>query len=122
VLRDLDRSRARAFASGDSAGLTDVYLRGSTVLRRDRAVLDAYARRGLTVRGARLRLLDVRVCAEADTRVALRVVDRLRPVRVRAAGATSARPLPRDHPTLHRVQLVRTTAGWRIAAVRSLSG
>ena len=121
VLHDLDRSRARAFAAGEPRGLDAVYVRGSPVLRHDRAVLDAYARRGLTVRGARLRLLDVRVRAASADRVALRVVDRLGPAVVGSGGGV-ARPLPRDHPTLHRLRLLRTPAGWRIAAVRTLSG
>ncbi len=122
VLADLDRSRARAFAAGDAAALTEVYVRGSTVLRRDRAVLAAYARRGLTVRGAGLRLLEVRVGAASAGRVVLRVVDRLGPARVRRGAERWSRSLPRDHPTLHRLGLVRTAAGWRIAQVRSLSG
>ena len=89
VLHDLDRSRARAFAAGEPGGLAAVYVRGSPVLRHDRAVLGAYARRGLTVQGARLRLLDVRVRAASADRVALRVVDRLGPAVVGGSGGVT---------------------------------
>ena len=121
MLRRLDDARAAAFASGRPAALAHSYLPGSGVLRRDRAVLDAYARRGLRVHGADLRLLRVRVLARGHRRVVLRVVDRLGPATVTArAGAALA--LPRDHPTVHRLVLRRTDPGWRIAGVRALTG
>lgn len=121
VLGELDRRRERAFAAGDPEALTGSYVPGSRVLARDRATLTAYARRGLTVEGAGLRLLDVRVQHASAHRATLLVVDRLA-----AASATTASgevlTLPRDRPTAHLVTLLHTGRGWRITSVRSPSG
>ena len=106
VLQQLDRRRAHAFAAGDAAALSTVYEPGSAVLARDRAVLAAYAGRGLVVHGATLRLLDLRAHRVGAGTVVLRVVDRMRTATART-GDRAAVVLPRDRPTVHRLVLHR---------------
>ncbi len=121
VLIRLDRRRERAFEVGRAGLLSRVYEAGSAALRRDRAVLRAYARRELTVTRARTEWLDVDLRRRAGRLTVLRVVDRLG-----AAGARTRSgrlvPLPRDRPTTHRIVLRRGADGWLLADVRALSG
>jgi hypothetical protein len=120
VLQRLLRHRAAAYASGDPAALSDVFVRGSPVLRRDQALLRAWSRRSLTVRGAVVLVRSVHVLAARPGRVVVRSVDRLGPVA--AAWGNRIVALPRDQPSRHRIVLVRRDEAWRIAAVQALSG
>jgi len=77
LLRELDRRRSAAFASGDQDALTGVYLPGSAARERDAATLGALAARGLAARGLRLEVRSVMVAQVRQGRVVLHVADRL---------------------------------------------
>ncbi len=117
MLALLDRRRAQAYAAAESGLLRAVYVRGSPMLRRDRAVLAAYAARDLRVRGLRMRVESVRVHRSGRRRVVLRVRDRVAGGVV--VGRRIHRPLASDLPSTRLITLRRGAAGgWRIAAVR----
>lgn len=125
VLTRLDRARAEAFHRLRPGPLRDVYARGSTLARHDRAVLAAYRARGVRLSPVRLDVTALRVTssasAAASLRVSLRVVECLAPTTaVLSDGDRVA--LPADAPTRRALRLVRTADGWRIAAVRRLAG
>jgi hypothetical protein len=115
-LGELDAVRAQAFASGDPAGLGEVYVRSSRGAAADARTIRAYRRRGGRVLGAELRVLSCRVLADTRTRARLDVVDRLGPAQVLWSDGTST-ALPQDEPTRRIVTLVRTDEGWRIVRV-----
>ncbi|MBC7633347.1 hypothetical protein [Aeromicrobium sp.] len=113
-LTDLDEVRAEAFATADSGLLREVYVRGSSGLKVDAAMIAAYHRRGARVLDADMRVLSCRVLRASSSRARLDVVDRLAQARVQwDDGSTTA--LPRDQPSRRVVTLVRTSDGWRIA-------
>jgi hypothetical protein len=122
VLDGLDQRRASAWRRADPTALAGVFLAGSDLLRRDRADLRAYLRRGWRVAGVRTsyRVVGARPSAGADAVVRLAVVDRLlrRPTAVSVTGG-HRRLLPRDRWARHTVVLRRVGPGWRIAAIRS---
>lgn len=121
VLTRLLARRAAAYAAGAPARLATVYVPGSGVLRRDSAVLQAWVRRGFSVEGATVRVRSAELVRRGPRSVVLRTVDRLdRPRAVGAAGGT--RWLPRDRFSAHRIALVHTVDGWRIATIRARSG
>ena len=116
VVRDLMQRRAAAYARGRPAEFAGVYRTGSMAMAADRALLRSWTARDLRVDGALVRVAAVRPLHRSPGRVVLRVVHRLgSAVAVRSDGARRA--LPRDRPQAHRVVLVRTADGWRIAAV-----
>jgi hypothetical protein len=118
VLHGLDRHRTRAYAQGDPALLSRVYLPGTRVLAADRRMLAAWIDRGATVSGVRLRVLRAdRLGRTVGAGARLRVVDRLGPAVAHLPDGRQ-RALPRDRPTERVVVLVRTRHGWRIAASR----
>jgi hypothetical protein len=117
ILRAWDARRALAWAHGDPHLLRAFYTRGSVAGRHDRAMLRAWAARGLVVRGLRTQLLSVRPLAHTEWSWTLVVTDRL--VGGLAVGAGVRRPLPRDQATTRTVRLVRVHGGWRVAAVWS---
>jgi hypothetical protein len=115
VLGGLDQSRAAAFATADPGRLTSVYATRHAA-EADTAAVTSYRQRGVRVVGAVMHRRSCGVVSRSAGRVELDVVDRLGPaVAVRRSGLAS--PLPRDLPTRHQIVLVRTPAGWRIAAV-----
>ena len=109
VLRAWDGRRARAWARGDLRALRGLYVRGSTVGRRDVAMLTAWTGRGLRVRGMRMQLL-------AERRVEVVVTDRL--AHAVAVGRGTRLPLPRDAASTRTVVLRRLAGEWRVAVVR----
>lgn len=116
VVRELMQRRADAYARGSPAALVGVHRAGSASLTADRALLRSWSARGLRVNDAVVRVAGVRPLHRRAGRVVLRVVHRLgAAVAVGHDGARRA--LPRDRPQAHRVVLVRTAGGWRIAAV-----
>jgi hypothetical protein len=120
VLGGLDLSRAAAFATGDAGRLASVYVTGQAA-EPDAAAVTSYRERGVRVIGAVMHRRSCDVVSRSADRIELDVVDRLGPaVAVRQSGLAS--PLPRDLPTRHQIVLVRTTAGWRIAAVTGAAG
>ncbi|NYD42204.1 hypothetical protein [Nocardioides panaciterrulae] len=131
ALHAWDRRRARAWARGDVAGLRALYVAGSRAGAHDAAMLRAWVRRGLRVRGMETQLLRVRVRGHAADRLALMVTDRLTgavAVGGGRGGASPSRggpgpppapmPLPVDAPSTRRVVLVRQAGAWRVASVR----
>jgi hypothetical protein len=121
VLAGLDRRRARAYAAADLHRLAGVYVAGSAALRRDRALLRRYTRRGLRVLGLRMSFAGISAERVAADRVALRVRDRVADGVV--VGARTRRRLPTDDPDSRVVTLQRVPGdGWRIAAVRDAAG
>lgn len=116
VLRDWDRSRARAWAAGDVAGLRALYVPGSAAGKRDAAMLRAWLRRGLRVEGLAMQVLAVELRRRTDRRIVLVVTDRL-------AGAVGVRPrsgervaLPRDGPSTRRLVFTRSGDQWLLAS------
>ena len=113
-LAALDEHRAQAFAEADVARLDRVYADDAAARRQDASTIRQYARRDGRVVGARLRVLSCRVVRESPRTTVLDVVDVLAPSHVRW-GDDTVTSLPSDLPTRHRVMLVRTADGWRIA-------
>jgi hypothetical protein len=118
VLRRWDRARGRAFADGDPAALSKLYVDGSAAGTADLRLLRAYLRRGLRVEGMRMQLLRVEVLHDDPARLRLRVTDRL--TGAVAVGRGTRLELPRDAASTRVVELRRPAAGaqWRVAEVR----
>ena len=116
LLRVWDAQRAGAWARGDPRMLRRLYTPGSAAGRHDRAMLRAWADRGLVVRGLRTQLLSVDVLRRTSSTWTLLVTDRL--VGGTAVGAGVRRALPRDEPTTRRVTLRSVAGEWRVASVR----
>jgi hypothetical protein len=112
VLRDWDRRRAGAWASGDVAGLRSLYVARSTAGERDATRLARWLDQGLRVRRLETQVLRVRVLAERRDRLVLAVTDRI----ARAEVASGLR-LPGDGPSTWRITLRRVAGAWRVAAV-----
>lgn len=116
VLAAWDRSRAGAWRTGDPAALDRLYAPGSAAGAADRALLAAYAERGLRVTGLRMqRAAVVVLIAEAD-RTVLRVTDRV--VGATATGRGGRAALPRDGWSMRTVVLARVGEEWRVVEVR----
>jgi hypothetical protein len=93
VLAALDTARSRAFAAGDEAALSAVYLPTSPAGRRDAAELARLAGAGVRAAGLRLDTTSVRLVGRSPGRVQLRVTDVLPAYRlVDARGRVVARP------------------------------
>jgi hypothetical protein len=121
LLRELDATRAQAFALGDRAALRTVYVNESPAHRRDAEGLRRLVRAGLRVRG--LRLTDIRVTdarQRSDGEVVLRVSDRMAPYDVVTASGEVRRHEPGRGRAAWRVTLARggPAAAWRIRDVQ----
>ena len=93
VLAALDAARSLAFAAGDEAALSAVYLPASPAGRRDAAELARLAGAGVRAAGLRLDTTSVRLVGRAPGRVQLSVTDVLGAYRlVDARGRVVARP------------------------------
>lgn len=118
VVRQLDRERSAAFATGDAARLRQLYPGGSALLRDDLAALADLRRRGARARGLLHVVLDVRPVAVGQGRAELQVRESLSAYTLVDAGG---RVLER-HTAGPAVDLVMTLAGaartWRIVLVR----
>ncbi len=115
LLREWDRRRSQAWAHGDAAALTDLYTRASRTGRHDRAMLAAYAARGLRVAGLRTQVLDASLRAWTPERVTLEVTDRV--VGAQAVGRGVRISLPRDRPSTRVISLRRVSGAWRVEEV-----
>lgn len=120
VLHDWDRRRAAAWTRSDAAALRALYTRGSAAGARDVAMLRAWSRRGLAVRGLATQVLGVRVLGRDPSRWVLAVTDRV--TRAVAVGSGVRRRLPADRPSTWRLVLRRTDGEWRVASVRRRAG
>jgi hypothetical protein len=116
VLRAWDARRAEAWARGDARLLVAIYTPGSVAGRHDRAMLHAWAVRGLAVRDLRTQLLAVRVLQQTRSAWTLLVTDRL--AGGVAVGRGPSRTLPRDEASTRTVRLRWVDGGWRVASVR----
>ena len=117
VLHAWDQRRAEAWARGDPRLLRPLYTRGSVAGRNDRAMLRAWAARGLVVQDLRTQLLGVRELAHTATTWTLQVTDRL--AGGVAVGPGVRRPLPRDQATTRTLWLQLVDGAWLVAAVRA---
>ncbi len=115
LLRAWDRRRSQAWADGDAAALTDLYTRASRTGRHDRAMLAAYAARGLRVTGLRTQVLDASLRSWAPGRVTLEVTDRV--VGAHAVGRGVRISLPQDRPSTRVISLRRVSGAWRVEEV-----
>lgn len=115
VLADWDRRRAAAYAAGDAASLRRLYTRGSRAGRRDVAVLEEYADRGLRVVGLRTQVLAVEVLVRRPERLVLAVTDRL--AGAVAVGERREVALPRGRPVQRTITLRRQEGTWLVARV-----
>jgi len=116
VLRDWDRRRAAAWASGDAGALATLYVRGASAGDADVAMLTAWTARGLAVDDLTTQLLAVHVRARGPSRWVLRVRDRV--TGAVAAGAGRAEPLPAGTTSERDVVLRRVGGAWLVASVR----
>lgn len=80
-------------------------------------MLRDYIRRGLTVRGMRMQVLEATVLSRGPDRYRLRVTDRLVGA-VAVGGGVSVR-LPRDRASTRLITLTRASPGaaWQVASV-----
>jgi len=115
VLHAWDRRRAEAWARGDPRLLRPLYTPGSVAGRHDRAMLRAWARRGLVVQDLQTQLLSVRELAHSSSTWTLQVTDRL--AGGVAVGHGVRRPLPGDLATTRTLWLRRVDGAWLVAAV-----
>ena len=115
MLRAWDHRRSRAWAVGDAAVLTNLYTRASRTGHHDRAMLVAYAARGLRVTGLRTQVLDASLRSWAPGRVTLEVTDRV--VGAHAVGRGVRIALPRDRPSTRVISLRRVSGEWRVQEV-----
>ena len=116
VLHAWDDRRAAAYARGDPAALRRLYVRGSRAGVRDLRVLQAYAERGLVVRGLQTQLLALRVLDASSGVMRVEVTDRR--VGGLAVGRSLRVALPRDAPSSRVVELRRRAGSWRVGAVQ----
>lgn len=121
MLHRLDRVREAAYDRRRPGLLSRVYAPRSALLRHDRAVLTAYRERDVRLGPVRLDVSALRVIRRSRGSVVVRVVERLAPTTaVLPDGARVA--LPADAPTRRSLRLVRTPAGWLLAAAHRLAG
>ncbi len=122
VLRDWDRARAAAWASGDLAALGALYVPGAAAGRADVAMLRKWTERGLRVEGMEMQVLEIALHSQGARRLVLVVRDRL-------VGAVAVRPggddriaLPRDGASTRRLVFVKPGDQWLLASAREQEG
>lgn len=113
-LAALDRVRATAFASADSALLARVYEPDSVLQEVDARTIASYRARGGRVVGALLQISQCREVERTAAVIRLDVVDALGPAVVLwdDGGVTA---LPRDRSTRRQITLRHMAVGWRIS-------
>ena len=124
LLHRWDAARATAYARGDPSALRRLYVPGSRAGARDVRLLEAYAARGLVVRGLRTQLLSLRVLSRGSDRLRIEVTDRR--VGGRAVGRVGgssdeggavAVALPQDAPSTRVLELRHREGRWRVSSV-----
>ena len=116
ALRDWDRRRAAAWASGDAEALAALYVPGASAGGADVVMLAAWTARGLAVDDLTTQLLAVHVRAHGPTRWVLRVRDRV--TGAVAAGVGRAEQLPAGATSERDVVLRLVRGAWLVASVR----
>jgi len=112
VLREWDRRRAAAWASGDLAALRSLYVPRSTAGGRDASRLARWLDQRLRVRRLETQVLRARVLEERRDVIVLAVTDR-----IARAVASNGRWLPEDAPSTWRITMRRLEGEWRVATV-----
>ena len=116
MLATWDERRSAAWAEGDAAALSRLYVDGSGAGAADVGLLQDYARRGLRVREMATQVLALRVAARSPGRLELVVTDRV--VGAEAVGSGAPVSLPVDRPSTRRVVLVREGGRWVVEEAR----
>ena len=114
---DLLARRAALLAMPERDRVGDVYLPGSAAGAREAAAVAALDRRGLRARGLQHVALDVQLLSSDGDRVTVRLVDELSGYELVDGRGAVVRSEPARGPRSWQVELRRTPAGWRIAAV-----
>lgn len=112
VLREWDRRRAAAWATGDVRRLRSLYVRGSRAAAADVGRLQRWESRGVRVSAIDTQLLRVRVVSADAHRTVLAVTDR-----VARVETTDRRSLPDDRESSWRIVLRRIRGEWLVASV-----
>lgn len=118
ILRDWDRARSEAWATGDVRALLRLYVPGSAAGERDAAMLTRWTARGLRVRGMTMQVLAVELRRRTDRMLVLVVTDRL--AGARAVGGPGAVALPRDEASTRRLVFRAIGGRWRLAAAQEV--
>jgi hypothetical protein len=117
VLLAWDRRRSAAWARGDPGALRALYRPGSATGRADVRMLQAYAARGLRLRGLTTQVLACDLVRGSPARMRLLVSDRV--VSGRVVGRGMSAPLPRDRASRREITFVRIDGRWLVAEVRT---
>ena len=117
VLHRWDRRRADAWAAGDPAVLTRLYVAGSRTGRRDVRDLERWRERGLRVAGLRQQVAALSLRRRAPGRLTVLVTDRT--VDGVATGGRYRVGLPRSAWLTHRVTLRRVRGTWRVVEAQA---
>ena len=113
----LDAARATAFSAVNPALLDAADAPDSPAMAADRAALAGLQAKGLTAEGVRHRLLEVRSVRQSATSALLRVVDERTEVTTFDATGRIVGTLPLRPRAAYDIELVRASAGWRLAKV-----
>jgi hypothetical protein len=121
VMTTLERTRARAFATGDAALLSAVYAVGSPTGRADLHLLRELARDGQRAAGLQAFVERADVLVRSDTRVTLSVTDALTAYDVVDADGMVIRHGTGRPTRTWRATLVQVSGSWRIWSVGAAS-
>jgi len=128
VLDGLDARRSEAFARADAGLLDAVYTPRAPARLVDAEAVRSLAAAGARATGVRHELRSARPAAGtgagpgAGDRATLVVTDRMSAYRVVGPGGRVLRAVPARGDRTFRVEVQRTTEGWRIAAVAPGTG
>lgn len=116
VVRDLARARASALVAAAPEGLAAVDAEGSPALAADVALLAELDRRGLRYEGLQFHVDRVGVVMVSDDRARVSAVVSTSAHRQVDPSGTVLLDVPAAAPRAVTLDLVRTAAGWRVAA------
>lgn len=119
VLQGLVEARAAAWAERDPAALTACFTGGSAALASDESLLARAEQAGHRYEGLGFTVVDVRVTAESQDRLALEATIETSSYAVRTDAPGGASVSERAATTADvRLTMLLTEAGWRISEVR----
>ena len=117
VMSQLERTRARAYVTGDISLLTEIYSPESSTGESDRRLLATMTAKGERAVGLHAYVESVDVIRSSDSRATLRVTDALTSYDVIGPDARVLRHGSGRPSRAWLVTLVRAEAGWRILTV-----